>query len=119
VTYSDAWIDTIDDDEFAAFLKERRTHDTPLEGRIFLLPPPPRPGNYWINLVKEWTAKQGLPVEYVDPLEIRVAVSRTQLLKFIDDTFGSEPAGKVAKLRAHVREHLRDDRTYLVVADEF
>jgi hypothetical protein len=118
MTFSDAWIDTVDDDAFAAFIKVHRA-GTPREDKIFLLPSPPRPGNYWINILREWTAEQSLSVEYVDPLEIRVSVSRAQLLKFIDDTFGSEAAGKVAKLRAHVRKHLRDDRTYLIVADEF
>jgi hypothetical protein len=119
VTFSDCWIDTVDDEEFAALLKERRSPDLPLSERIFLLPRPPRPGNYWINLVREWAAAKALPVEHVDPLEIHVRVSRAHLLDFVEDTFGQEPAGKVAALRAYLREHLRDDRTYLIAADEF
>jgi hypothetical protein len=117
MTDSDAWLDTVDDEEFAAVLKERRSPDLPLAERIFLLPPPPRP--YWITRVREWAETKSLPVDQVDPLEIRVRVSRAQLLEFIEETFGPEAAGKVAALRAHVRERLHDDRTYLIVADEF
>jgi hypothetical protein len=119
MTYSDAWIDTVDDAEFDALIRERRSHHTPREEKIFLLPPPPRPGNYWINIVRDWAAAQSLAIEYVDPLTIRVRVSRAQLVRFIDNTFGPEPVGKTAALRAHVRARLRDDRTYLIVAAEF
>jgi hypothetical protein len=119
MTYSDAWIDTIDDAEFDAFLRERRSHHTLREEQIFLLPPPPRPGTYWIKIVRDWAVVQSLAIEHVDPLTIRVRVSRAQLVRFIDNTFGPEPVGKTAALRAHVCACLRDDRTYLIIADEF
>src|SRR4051812_39061527 len=85
MTFSDAWIDTVDDDEFAAVLKEERARDLPYAERIFKLPPPPSP--YWITVVRQWASSTGLTVEEVDPLESRARVSRAQLLRFLDDTF--------------------------------
>src|SRR5258708_4254602 len=115
MTYSDCWIDTVDDEEFRAFITERASIDTPRVEKIFMLPPPPQP--YWINTVLDWAKAQGLPIGYSDGRTLaKVAVSRTQLLDFLDSTLGRE---SVPRLRAHVRDRLRDDRTYLIVADEF
>ncbi|HEY0523983.1 MAG TPA: hypothetical protein VGD08_11365 [Stellaceae bacterium] len=96
MTYSDFWIDTVDDDEFEAILKKPRRLDTPREDKIHLMPPTPRPGSYWINVVGEWAAEQNLAIQYVDPIAIGVLVTRAQLLRFLDDTFGPEAVGKVA-----------------------
>jgi hypothetical protein len=118
VTFSDAWVDTVDDDDFAALIQAQSTIDAKRADRLYLLPsPPPRAGEYWINVVKEWAVAHGLPIESFGPLEISVPVSRAQLLQFLDDVFGPEAA--TMPLCRHVREHLRDDRQYLVTSDEF
>ena len=115
MTYSDCWIDTVDDDAFKALVagEHRRAH------RIELLPSPPGSCHYWIPVVKEWAAEHSVPIHYIDPVWIQVPVSRAQLQRFLDDVFGPDPNAPPQRLRVHVREHLRDDRTYLIVAEEF
>jgi hypothetical protein len=82
---------------------------------------PRRPGatHYWIPAVQDWAAARGLPIRHIDPLWIEVSVSRAQLLEFIDVVYGTNPDESVARLRAHIAAHGRDDKTYLIVADEF
>jgi hypothetical protein len=56
----------------------------------------------------------GGPVRDPDP-----GPARQQLARFLEGTFGAEDDSAAAPLQRHVRERLRDDCTYLVVADEF
>ncbi|MGF6877402.1 hypothetical protein [Paraburkholderia sp. MM5477-R1] len=112
MTFSDAWIDSVDDEEFAAFLTQ--------SPRFRVLPPPSSP--YWINHVRGWAKKEGLAIKYPgdDDLEIRVLVTRRQLVRFFDDMFGPLTSGADrSTLHGYVVDKCRDDRTYLIAADEF
>jgi hypothetical protein len=93
--------------------------DTRRADKLFLLPPRPVPGEYSINLVKEWAAANALRVEHTDHLEIQVRVTRRQLARFLEETFGEEEDSLAAPLQRHVRERLCEDCTYLVRADDF
>ena len=117
MTYSDCWIDTIDDEEFKAFTAERRSIGVPRREKIHILPPAPKPR--WITTVKDWAAAQGLPVNHNDPLEIQVPVSRDQLLAFLAEMFPPGPTSPAEPLRAHAMNRFKNDCTYLIVADEF
>ena len=119
MTYSDAWVDTIDDPEFRALIDSQSGTGSRRADKLFLLPHAPRPGDYLINVVREWAAANGLCVEHNGHLEIQVRVTRQQLARFLEETFGPERDSAAAPLQRHVRERLRDDCTYLVVADEF
>ena len=46
-------------------------------------------------------------------------VSRAQLQQFLEEVFGIAPDSPVARLQAHVSKHFRDDKTYIIVAEEF
>jgi hypothetical protein len=90
--------------------------------------PPASANDYWINIVHRWASSHALAIEQTDPLEIQVAVSRGQLLQFIDDVFWRKEEArdredrdveKVERLRELAFQFLRDDETYLIVADEF
>lgn len=133
MTYSDCWISTVDDTEFQALLA---SHDEKeWSGRLDLLPPA-LASDLWINIVRRWAARHTLAVEQVDsPLEIQVVVSRAQLLQFLDEVFWRREESqdredretlkhlkrveRVERLRGHALQFLRDDKTYLIVADEF
>jgi hypothetical protein len=132
MTYSDCWISTVDDTEFRALLTSQR--DTEWDGRLDMLPPA-LADDYWINIVRRWAAGHALVVEQSDPLEIQVVVSRAQLLQFLDEVFWRKGEArdreereilkhlrrveKVERLRGHALQFLRDDKTYLILADEF
>jgi hypothetical protein len=110
MTYSSAWIEPGNDEDFATFLKQ--------SPRFGVLPPPPSP--YWINHVKAWAARESLAIEHPDHGEIRVAVTKQQLLRFLDENFGvPESDADPSSLRGHIERQLRDDRTYAIAADEF
>jgi hypothetical protein len=121
MTYRDCWIDTIDDEEFKALIARQSGSEARRVNRIELLPSLPGTCHFWISIVKEWAAVENLSIEYVDPICIQVPVSRAQLQRFLDHVFGPEMSlpQNLQNLRAHIRQHLRDDRTYLIVADEF
>jgi DNA-binding transcriptional regulator YdaS (Cro superfamily) len=132
MTYSDCWISTVDDTEFRALLSSQR--DTEGGERLDLLPPA-LANNYWINIVRGWAASHALAVEQSAPLGIQIVVSREQLLQFLDEVFWRKEEArdreqretlkylrrveKVERLRGHALQVLRDDKTYLIVADEF
>jgi len=110
MTYSSAWIEPGNDEDFAAYLNQ--------SPRFGVLPPPPSP--YWINHVREWAARESLPVEHATLGELRVAVTRQQLLRFLDEKLDAPEADdSQSNLRAHVERRLRDDRMYAIAADEF
>jgi hypothetical protein len=112
VTFSDAWVDSVDDQEFAVFLAQ--------SPRFRVLPPPPSP--YWINHVRGWAKKEGVAIEYPsdDGLEVHVLVTRRQLMRFFDDMFGPlESGADHSTLRGYIVNKCRDDRSYLIAADEF
>ena len=128
MTYSDCWISTVDDTEFRAVLTSQR--DTERKEKLHLLPPALANG-LWINIVREWAHRHNLAVERTGPLESQVAVSRAELLQFVDEIFWRKEEARdqeeretltrverVERLRAHVDQFFRDDRTYLIVADE-
>jgi hypothetical protein len=121
MTYSDCWIDTVDDGDFKALIAGQIGSDAHRVNRIELLPSPPGMCHLWPPIVKEWASEENLSIDYIDPICLQVPVSREQLLQFLDHIFGREPLlpPNLQKLRAHIRQHLRDDRTYLIVADEF
>lgn len=110
MTFSDAWIEAGDDDDFATFLKQH-----PGAGS---LPPPDQP--YWINHVKEWAKLEGLPVEFPDYNMVRVPVTKRQLQCFMDEMLGTPaPDSNPFSLRGYIEQRCRDDRTYAIAADEF
>lgn len=112
MTDSAGWIDTEDDAELKAFITERSGWDVKLADKPFLFGPAPRP--YWITLVQEWAALNGLPVEHTSHIEIRVRVSKQQVLAFLEWAYGTPPSPT-----GFATTRLRDDRTYYLYADEF
>ncbi len=121
MTYSDCWIDTVDDTDFQVLIAGQLGSDARRATRIELLPSPPGMCHLWLPIVRQWAAEENLNIVYVDPICIQVSVSRAQLQRFLDHIFGQELSlpQNLQRLRAHVQQHLRDDRTYLIVADEF
>ena len=107
MTFSDAWIEPGDDADFAKFIEQR--------GRRGLLPTPDRP--HWINHVKDWAQREGLPVEYPDFNVVRVPVTCTQLQRFLEQMRLQN--GDLGTMSEYVRLNGRDDCTYAIVADEF
>jgi hypothetical protein len=121
VTYSDCWIDTVDGDEFRAFRAQQTATDgeTGRFGRPHVLPRPPGSSPYWLPIAKDWATERGLEIDWVDSVWIKVPVSRAQLQQFLEEIFATVPDSPVASLQAHVRKHFRDDKTYIIVAEEF
>lgn len=110
MTYSSAWIESGDDEDFATFLEQHPRFD--------LLPPPDRP--YWINHLKEWAGRESLPIEYPDDCVVRVPVAKQQLLRFLTDMLGApDTPPDPSTLRGYVEIKCRDDRIYAIGADEF
>lgn len=134
MTSSDCHIGSLDDVEFNAFLKTAGSEDTGWRQSLPWLPPTP-PGTFWNSVLVVWARQNALPLEDIDELTIRVWVSRSQLLRFVDEIFwpksdGSTPASqqiisdqeiatRVETLRKQLRERLRDDKIYYIEADEF
>lgn len=80
MTFSDAWIESVDDDDLAEFLAR--------SPRACILSPPASP--YWINHVGELAERESLPVVHANYGEIRVQLTGRQLKDFINATFGPE-----------------------------
>jgi hypothetical protein len=120
MTYSDCWIDTVDDDEFRAFKAQQVAADgeTGRFGRLQTLPRPLGSNPYWLPIVNDWATERGPEMDWVDSAWIKVRVSRAQLQQFLQEVFGAAPESPVAKLHAHVSKHFRDDKTYIIVAEE-
>ena len=136
MTSSDCHIGSLDDIEFNAFLKSVGSEDTEWRQSLPWLPPTP-PGTFWNSILVVWARQHDLPVDDVDELTIRVRVSRTQLLRFVDEIFWPKDGGstygwrpiimikdqevinRLEILRKHLRERLREDKTYYIEADEF
>jgi hypothetical protein len=109
MTFSDAWLESPEDPEFEDFLKQTKG--------LRVLPTPHLSNNYWINHLKQWAKKEQLPIQYPDYLEIRVSVSKAQLLRFMDDMFhAGEP---ISILRDYIAKKCNDQVSYIIVADEF
>jgi hypothetical protein len=121
VTYSDCWIDTVDDDEFRAYKAQQTAADgeTGRFGRLHVLPRPSGMRHYWLPLVQDWATERGLEIHWVDSSRIKVRVSRVQLQQFLEEVFGTTPESPVAKLQEHVSKHFRDDKTYVIAGCEF
>lgn len=110
MTYSDAWIEAGDDDDFAKFLDQ-----TP---RIGVMPPPGKP--YWIAHVKNWAQRESLAIEHPDYNVVRVHVTKTQLQRFMQEMLGHQlHTGDPATLVGYVWHKCHDDRTYVIGADEY
>lgn len=121
MTNSACWIDTVDDEEFWGLLKAAPLDGAPPADRLYLLPPPSQPGSYWINIVREWARTHGCAVRHWDvpQIEIEVPVTRAQLSRFLEEVFGDRIQDNVGSLHAYAMQHLRNDRTYLICADEW
>ena len=110
MTYSSVWIEPGNDEDFAAFLRQ--------SPRFGVLPPPPSP--YWINHVKEWAVRESLAIEYPGHGEIRVAVTKQQLLRFLDEKLGALGSdADPSSLRGYIEHQFRDDRSYTIASEEF
>jgi hypothetical protein len=77
MTYSDCWIDTIDDQDFKALVAAQTGSDARRVNRIELLPSGPGIPHLWPPVVKEWASGEKLSIDYVDPLCIQIPVSRS------------------------------------------
>src|SRR5690348_12586249 len=119
MTFSDCWIESVDDEDFSAYVSEQKRLGVRRALRLDLLPRLPAAAHYWIPVLQNWAAARGLPVQHVDPLWIRVSVPRAQLLDFLYTTYGEVGVDSLAQLRAYFGTRGRDDKTYLLVADEF
>lgn len=108
MTCSDCWIEPIDDPDFAL---ARRLAG--LEPGRYRLGPPPQP--YWINWVKDWAAARGLRLEVVGFLDIRVRVTRAQMLDFMQFVYGEAIGNRAAFIPAL----MKDGCSYWLYADEF
>ena len=110
MTFSEAWIEGGDDEDFAKFLDQKP--------RFSVLPPPPHP--YWISHLKGWAERESLPIEYPGYGTVRVPVSRAQLQRFITETLGTQvQIDDPATLFGYVWHKCRDDRIYAIGAEEF
>jgi hypothetical protein len=118
MTYSDCWLDAIDDDNFAAYVRDHDRPEIKRADKQHLLGPGPR-GRYWINLVRDWGAARDLKVEYVDHLELRIRVSRNQLLDFLAFAYGDDLNSHAQGTVSFIRDTLKDGCTYWLCADEF
>ena len=119
MTFSDCWIDSVDDEDFLAYVAEQKWLGVRRALRLDLLPRLPAAHHYWIPALQEWAAARGLRVQHLDPLWIRVPVTRSQLLDFLHTIYGEVGADSLAQLRVYFGAHGRDGKTYLIVADEF
>jgi hypothetical protein len=119
MTFTDCWIETVDDEDYSAYIAEQARLGVRRALRLDLLPRLPAAQHYWIPVLQEWAAARGLPVDYVDPLWIRVPVTRAQLMDFLDTIYGKLGDDSLARLRTYFAGRSRDDKTYLLVADEF
>src|SRR5215467_13086697 len=100
MSFSDCWIDSVDDEDFLAYVAEQKRLGVRRAHRLDLLPRLPAAQHYWIPVLQDWAASRGLPVEHVDPLWISVSVTRAQLLDFLNMTYGEVGADSLAQLRA-------------------
>jgi hypothetical protein len=119
MTFSDCWIDSVDDEDFLAHIAEQKRLDVRRAFRLDLLPRLPAAPHYWIPALQEWAATRGLPIQYIDPLWIKIPVTRAQLLDFLHTIYGEIGADSLAQLRTYFGAHARNGKTYLIVADEF
>ena len=119
MTFSDCWIDSVDDEDFLAHIAEQKRLDVRRAFRLDLLPRLPAAPHYWIPALQEWAATRGLRIQYIDPLWIKIPVTRSQLLDFLHTIYGEVGADSLAPLRAYFEAHGPDGKTYLIVADEF
>jgi hypothetical protein len=94
MTSSDCWIEAPEDaklKKLCASLNLEAGRDAPYGfNHVLSLPSTSSPGSYWISELHVWARQQGLAVEGVHSLRIRVPVSRTQLLTFLGDMFWAE-----------------------------
>ena len=119
MTFADCWIETADDEDFQAYVAEQQQLGVRRALRLDLLPRLPAAHHYSIPALQEWSAARGLRVQHLDPLWIRVPVTRSQLMDFLHTIYGEVGADSLAQLRAYFGAHGRDGKTYLIVADEF
>lgn len=79
----------------------------------------------WINELREWAARKGLPIEYpgLGWIVEQVTVSKSQLLEFLEDMFGPVQTGteqpRLDRIRVLIREHGHDFCRYYILADEY
>ena len=79
----------------------------------------------WINDLREWAARKGLPIEYpgLGWIVERVTVTQSQLLAFLEDMYGPEKTGadqgRIDSIRVLIRELGHEDCRYYILADEY
>jgi hypothetical protein len=79
----------------------------------------------WINDLREWAARKGLPIEYpgLGWIVEQVTVSKSQLLEFLEDMFGPVQTGaeqpRIDRIRELIREYGHDFCRYYILADEY
>ena len=119
MTDSRCWIDLQEDLELANRLRAipERNIDP---ARIYL--------SYrylWINDLRSWAVRKGLPIEYPDMGWIvdQVTVDKQLLIEFLDEMLGAERAepnpGEIDIVRAMVREYGNENCRYHILADEY
>ena len=66
MTFSDCWIDSVDDEDFLAYIAEQKRLGVRRALRLDLLPRLPAAHHYWIPALQEWAAARELRIQHID-----------------------------------------------------
>jgi hypothetical protein len=119
MTESLCWIDTHEDAELTAYLRQQKPGEEIKIGQEIELGSTYGNG-YWINMLGEWAHRQGLPIEYPDFGWIvnQVSVDRTQLLLFLVD-HGRGDGKNAEAIRVRLMERGDEGFVYRILADDY
>ncbi|QGZ61077.1 hypothetical protein [Paraburkholderia acidisoli] len=110
MTFSEAWLEAGDDDEFAAMIKHMPRHG--------LLPT--LTGRRWISHIRSWAKVEGLQIVYPDHNVVRVSASGLKLKEFLDETLALDGMHHVGDAPNDlIWSRCRPDRMYVIAADEY
>ena len=120
MTDSACWIDTRDDVELTAWLREHNSGTDQREGKEIELGSSSWTNGLWINKLGEWAHRQELPIEYPDFGWVvnQVSVNRTQLLQFLVD-HGRGDGDNAVAIRSRLLERGDEGFVYRILADDF
>src|SRR6478736_2090334 len=88
MTFSDCWIDSVDDEDFLAYIAEQKRLGVRRALRLDLLPRLPAAHHYWIPALQGGAATRGLRISTHRPVVDQVPVTRSQLLDFLQTIYG-------------------------------
>jgi hypothetical protein len=107
MTYNEGWIEVLKGG--AAQPLDSARKDLERFGKLFA-----RPGDYWVPRVQEWARARELDIHYIDNCWLKVAVSASLLLEFLEG-LDERREQWVAALIARV--DLND--SYIIEAEEY